>query len=848
MADYLLQEDGASKFILEDASGDLLLEGSAAGISAPFIASATALYTPTVYFTDDIVLSTPGTYTWVCPPGVTRVYVYAYGGGGGGYDTDVAGANQGAPGGGGGAYAEGSVPVTPGTTYTITVGAGGPIGAPGGTGGDSSFVGDSGNQILAKGGSGGLTPGQGSGTAGIGGQASASTGTVKHSGGNSPDGISGPGQGGNGGGASGNQLADGNPGHTAAGGGGDGGAGGVGANGGGSGGKGSGYGGITPATNPTSPGGGGGGGSGGGLPHGPTAGAAGQVKLTVGFVLPFIASNTVVYTPTMPIQAPFIGSATVVYTPSVPIQVQPPFIGSTTVVYDPDVPEVRSPFISSTTRVFGVFSVFNPTKTYSGQGNGGETTLVRLAPAGGGVTAALAGGIGASAGGTLSLSGDAGMPTDRNFVVTVDSEQILLFPSPVGGGVYYIRGRALGNTTAASHADGAAAAWGDSYDMAIVAGTAIAHNFTAVIADQPSYTYPGWLICFDSSQGYNAAGDRYPMHVSQVMGVFATGAGVSGLNKCDAAQPNAVHTPTGVSDHCPSAMSNPSRISDNINVGDVAVVRYTNPESYVLDLGPRSGALQSWFGFMRVDHVNQDVTFTHTDGYIVDSLTSGTYGPGPYTGSVNGVWDDPVPLVTGIAPDASDAAGHAVPTPTPVPFTTVTLPGSDRFFTYGSPGYSRQGWPICALAVRQGNRRVPRWESWDWRDYNYVYNGFGTDDTFVQMLINRNGIVDLSVPEVELPGPQDIDGPDAVWDDGTYYFAASWYVVLFNGPYIVFGPSVGGTPSGGGSGGGGYVPGVSFGSGPAPGPPIVTVPPIEGGSGGGIDGVPSTGLHGWSIF
>ena len=46
-------------------------------------------------------------------------------------------------------------------------------------------------------------------------------------------------------------------------------------------------------------------------------------------------------------------------------------------------------------------------------------------------------------------------------------------------------------------------------------------------------------------------------------------------------------------------------------------------------------------------------------------------------------------------PDASDAAGSAVDTPNPAPWLTVTLPGSDRYFTYGPPLYSETGWPMC---------------------------------------------------------------------------------------------------------------------------------------------------------
>lgn len=66
----------------------------------------------------------PGRYTWIVPTGVTSISVMAVGGGGGGgtWGGSYAGAN----GGGGGGYAYMyNYPVTPGTSYTIQVGAGG---------------------------------------------------------------------------------------------------------------------------------------------------------------------------------------------------------------------------------------------------------------------------------------------------------------------------------------------------------------------------------------------------------------------------------------------------------------------------------------------------------------------------------------------------------------------------------------------------------------------------------------------------------------------------------------------------------------------------------------------------
>jgi hypothetical protein len=105
------------------------------------------------------------------------------------------------------------------------------------------------------------------------------------------------------------------------------------------------------------------------------------------------------------------------------------------------------------------------------------------------------------------------------------------------------------------------------------------------------------------------------------------------------------------------------------------------------------------------------------------------------------------------------------------------------------------------------------------------------------MLINRNGIVFGSVPEVALPGPQDIDGPDAVWDDGSYYFGASWYVAIFAGPYLVLGPSIGGAGvEGGDPGATSFTPVVTFPTGPTtPSVSVPTVPTVEGGSGGDVN-------------
>jgi len=520
------------------------------------------------------------------------------------------------------------------------------------------------------------------------------------------------------------------------------------------------------------------------------------------------------------IDVPFIGSATQVYALAVSADLALPFISSATIVYSAAIQgdRVEPPFIASTTRVYGLFSVFVD-RTGTGAGNGGENFPILLAPNGTTETATLTAGISATAT-LMHLTGDGGYPSSGAYVVTIDDE--VLYVAPLGGGSYRIRGRGLSNTTAASHTASASVSWGDTYDMAIIAQNTIANSFTADITGSGSYTYPGWLICFDSTQAY-VGSSRYPMHVTSVLGVFAAAAGSGGSNRCDAAQPNSIASTAAISDNCPAALSNPSRIQTDILPGDVALVRYTNPEASIMSLVSRAAAMQSWFGMKRVDSSDADVTFTDPTGTVID-------------GSVNGEWLDP--LGPGIVPETG------LPTTVDVPYTSVTLPGSDRTFTHGGtpspPNYLEKGWPICALAVRQNNRRVPHWKSWDWHNYNFVYSGFFPDATFCQIVINRNGIVFGSVPEVALPGPQDIDGPDAVWDDGSYEFGASWYVAIFAVPYLVVGPAIGGAGVGGGTGGGGFAPSVSFPSGPSS--PSVSVPFVEGGEGGDIS-PPFGGQH-----
>ena len=109
-----------------------------------------------------IVFDTPGTTNWTAPAGATRVRVKAWGGGGGSgtyYHSGFNNITTCGGGGGGGGYAESIVPVTPGVSYTVTVGAGGAAGSAqtlysnGTNGGSSSFS----NLVLAGGGAGGVS-------------------------------------------------------------------------------------------------------------------------------------------------------------------------------------------------------------------------------------------------------------------------------------------------------------------------------------------------------------------------------------------------------------------------------------------------------------------------------------------------------------------------------------------------------------------------------------------------------------------------------------------------------------------------------------------------------------------
>ena len=157
------------------------------------------------------------TTSWTAPAGVTEVSVQAWGGGasGGGSEHYYYGVGAGG-GGGGGGFSSGPVPVTPGSSYTATVGTGGAAVATNGYGNPgltSSFTGDNGTggtPVTVKAGGGRAGGNSGSGTApgdaGVGGAGGAG-GTGTFPGGSGAD--AGFYDGGGGGGAGGTQQAGG---------------------------------------------------------------------------------------------------------------------------------------------------------------------------------------------------------------------------------------------------------------------------------------------------------------------------------------------------------------------------------------------------------------------------------------------------------------------------------------------------------------------------------------------------------------------------------------------------------------------------------------------------------------
>jgi|GEM_PF-5944637 len=166
-----------------------------------------------------VPFNTTGANTWFCPVGVTSITVECWGGGGagGGGNTVAAG------GGGGGAYIKTyNVSVDPGTTYTITVGAGGngtnadgpngnpstintpvPVTANGGKGGKGSGAGGAGGTGGTYAGGSGATGKSFNYGGGGGGSAGTGSGGTAATNGTGAAAVTGGGKGGNGGGSDG---------------------------------------------------------------------------------------------------------------------------------------------------------------------------------------------------------------------------------------------------------------------------------------------------------------------------------------------------------------------------------------------------------------------------------------------------------------------------------------------------------------------------------------------------------------------------------------------------------------------------------------------------------------------
>lgn len=136
----------------------------------------------TVTLTETYIVA--GTYSWICPAGVTTVEIECWAGGAGGQASNTSITLGGTAGGGGEYAAEPSNTVTPGNSYTVVVGAGGTggsgtEGAGGTNGGNSTFSGTGTTTVTAHGGESDLIHPDGIGAGGRG-----STNTIHYNGGN----------------------------------------------------------------------------------------------------------------------------------------------------------------------------------------------------------------------------------------------------------------------------------------------------------------------------------------------------------------------------------------------------------------------------------------------------------------------------------------------------------------------------------------------------------------------------------------------------------------------------------------------------------------------------------------
>jgi hypothetical protein len=129
----------ASTYVIQAADAGFTLRCVVTATNAGGSASANSADTVAVpAVPGQVEFTTAGTFSWTAPAGVTSVCVVAVGGGGGGVST-TAGGNGG---GGGGLGWKNNIAVVPGTSYTVTVGAGGTSGsaATSTNGGQSLFI------------------------------------------------------------------------------------------------------------------------------------------------------------------------------------------------------------------------------------------------------------------------------------------------------------------------------------------------------------------------------------------------------------------------------------------------------------------------------------------------------------------------------------------------------------------------------------------------------------------------------------------------------------------------------------------------------------------------------------
>lgn len=116
--DYSIVE-GNETFRVQIRSGSIT--GTVVATTDPITVIDNIIDTPIV---GQVEYTTPGTYTWVCPPNVYRVSAVCVGPGGSGTNT-YSNTNGKVGGGGGGLGWKNKIPVTPGQSYTVVVGDGG---------------------------------------------------------------------------------------------------------------------------------------------------------------------------------------------------------------------------------------------------------------------------------------------------------------------------------------------------------------------------------------------------------------------------------------------------------------------------------------------------------------------------------------------------------------------------------------------------------------------------------------------------------------------------------------------------------------------------------------------------